>query len=118
MVIYILFKLSNCVFRKLAVYDEDTSLVIHVALDNLVVISEISKYKKLLRDKNLIFNLMTLFLLGELCSSNNKLRWKPLLLIVPLRLGLANINPLYIPGIQVSKTMSLIDFYNHKLTFA
>nr|CAI5869646.1 unnamed protein product [Callosobruchus analis] len=74
------------VLKKLVVYDEWSRLAIHVALDNTIVISEIR----------------------ELCLQQTKLdgtnlsrsEWKPLLLIVPLRLGLTDINPIYISGLQ------------------
>ncbi|CAG9862759.1 unnamed protein product [Phyllotreta striolata] len=74
------------VLKKLVKYDEWSKLTIHVALDNTVVVSDII----------------------ELCLTKNKLDganltktdWKPLLLIVPLRLGLTEINPIYISGIQ------------------
>ena len=32
----------------------------------------------------------------------DKLAWRPLLLIVPLRLGLSSINEIYIPSLKVS----------------
>lgn len=59
-------------------------------------------------------NEMTLFL-GELCLSETKIdgtnitktEWKPLLLIVPLRLGLTDINPIYISGVQVRFILTL-----------
>lgn len=37
---------------------------------------------------------------GRLCL-NKANEWKPLLLIVPLRLGLTEINPIYVNGIKV-----------------
>ncbi|KAJ8964780.1 hypothetical protein NQ317_010015 [Molorchus minor] len=74
------------VLKKLVTYDEWSRLAIHVALDNTIIISDIKK----------------------LCSSQSKLDgtnlqrsdWKPLLLIVPLRLGLTEINPIYVNGLQ------------------
>lgn len=71
------------VLKKLVKYDDGNSLVIHVALDNLVVISEIR----------------------DLCSYKSstdltKSEWKPLLLIVPLRLGLSEINSIYVEGLK------------------
>lgn len=36
----------------------------------------------------------------NLCTDPGDQSWKPLLLIVPLRLGLADINPIYIDGIK------------------
>lgn len=46
---------------------------------------------------------------GDLCLTETKIadtnmtktEWKPLLLIVPLRLGLTDINPIYMTGVQV-----------------
>ncbi|CAH1102607.1 unnamed protein product [Psylliodes chrysocephalus] len=74
------------VLKKLVKYDDWSRLTIHVALDNTVIVSDIR----------------------ELCLTKNKLDgahltnsdWKPLLLIVPLRLGLTEINPIYISGLQ------------------
>ena len=71
------------VLKKLIVYDEWSSVAIHVALDNTVVINEI-------KSQCLIENSI------NLCRNE----WKPLLLIVPLRLGLSEINPIYIAGLQ------------------
>ncbi|KAK9743572.1 Peptidase family C54 [Popillia japonica] len=71
------------VLKKLAKYDEWSSLAIHVALDNLVIISEI---RDLCLPKQGNPHLLNL--------------WTPLLLIVPLRLGLTEINPIYLNGIQ------------------
>lgn len=36
------------------------------------------------------------------CSDNLLEEWRPLLIIIPLRLGLTTINPCYLPAIQVS----------------
>ncbi|KAF5305695.1 hypothetical protein FQA39_LY09184 [Lamprigera yunnana] len=76
------------VLKKLIVYDEWSSVTIHVALDNTVIINEI-KQQCLFRE-----------------TSKNFLRseWKPLLLVVPLRLGLSEINPIYIAGLQTCFT--------------
>ncbi|KRT81154.1 Peptidase, partial [Oryctes borbonicus] len=71
------------VLKKLAKYDEWNSLVIHVALDNLVIINEIRDLCIPSQGNSDLLNL-----------------WKPLLLIVPLRLGLTEINPIYLNGIQ------------------
>lgn len=70
------------VLKKLVKFDDWTGLTIHVALDNAVIISDIQK----------------------LCYVENKNKvnrdWTPLLLIVPLRLGLNEINPIYINGLR------------------
>lgn len=41
-----------------------------------------------------------LFFPVKLCEKNDL--WKPLLLIIPLRLGLSEINPIYIKGLKKS----------------
>ncbi|XP_063702807.1 cysteine protease ATG4A isoform X2 [Culicoides brevitarsis] len=65
------------VLKKLVKYDDWGSIDIHVALDNVVVTEEIL----------------------ELCEVEKQI-WKPVLLIIPLRLGLTDINPIYIPGLK------------------
>lgn len=67
------------VLKKLVVYDDWCSLVIHVALDNTIATDDI--YSICLED-------------GKVSS------WKPLLLIIPLRLGLNEINPIYISALK------------------
>ena len=40
-------------------------------------------------------------------------QWKPLLLVIPLRLGLSEINPIYVNGLKVSIKMihfKVVDF--------
>ncbi|CAH0726535.1 unnamed protein product, partial [Brenthis ino] len=80
------------VLKKLVVYDKWSSLVIHVALDNTVVKEDILQRCNVKNDR------------GD--SSNNpdngiEADWMPLLLIVPLRLGLSEINPIYIDGLKI-----------------
>ncbi|KAF5297750.1 hypothetical protein FQR65_LT09924 [Abscondita terminalis] len=76
------------VLKKLIIYDEWSSVAIHVALDNTVIINEIKK----------------LCLPQENSTNLIKNEWKPLLLVVPLRLGLNEINPIYITGLQTCFT--------------
>ncbi|KAK5646792.1 hypothetical protein RI129_005256 [Pyrocoelia pectoralis] len=71
------------VLKKLIVYDEWSSVVIHVALDNTIVINEIKQQCVIPDSVNIV-----------------QKEWKPLLLVVPLRLGLSEINPIYITGLQ------------------
>uniref|UniRef100_A0A7N5ZVX5 Cysteine protease n=1 Tax=Anabas testudineus TaxID=64144 RepID=A0A7N5ZVX5_ANATE len=63
------------VLKKLAVFDTWSRLVVHVAMDNTVVIEEISE-----------------------CSCTPL--WKPLVLLIPLRLGLSDINEAYIETLK------------------
>ncbi|XP_039763761.1 cysteine protease ATG4B [Pararge aegeria] len=79
------------VLKKLVVYDKWSSLVIHVALDNTVVKEDILKQCIVNNDR------------GDTSDCPDKLvvpDWMPLLLIVPLRLGLSEINPVYLDGIK------------------
>ena len=55
------------------------ALRVHVALDNTLIVDEIREECKQTDDE-----------------------WKPLLLFVPLRLGLSEINPLYFSDLKVS----------------
>ncbi|XP_066255095.1 cysteine protease ATG4B [Euwallacea similis] len=72
------------VLKKLAKFDEGNPIAIHVALDNVVIISEI---------KELCLN-------PSPTDFSNKTAWKPLLLIVPLRLGLSEMNSIYVDGFK------------------
>ncbi|KAF2903691.1 hypothetical protein ILUMI_02486 [Ignelater luminosus] len=73
------------VLKKLIIYDDWSCVTIHVALDNTLIVNEIKKQ-----------------CLSEEINSTNLLNidWKPLLLVVPLRLGLSEINPIYTRGLQ------------------
>ncbi|XP_073987538.1 cysteine protease ATG4B-like [Rhodnius prolixus] len=70
------------VLKKLAIYDEWSGLAVHVALDNLIVVNEVRR----------------------LCRVTARYvparTWKALLLIVPLRLGINEINSVYIKGLK------------------
>eukprot|EP00075_Anas_platyrhynchos_P015370 XP_027304623.1 cysteine protease ATG4A-like isoform X2 [Anas platyrhynchos] len=89
---------------KLALFDEWNSLAVYVSMDNTVAIEDIKKMcwsppqsssashssahlhrSALGRSKKA----------GGLCTG-----WKPLLLIIPLRLGINHINPVYIDAFK------------------
>ncbi|XP_065207751.1 cysteine protease ATG4B [Planococcus citri] len=80
------------VLKKLAAYDQWNSIVLHVALDNVLVTNEV---KRLCRQTSR--NDVDLF--SESTSDKSKIKsnspWKPLVLIIPLRLGITDINPIY-----------------------
>ncbi|VVC26697.1 Hypothetical protein CINCED_3A005857 [Cinara cedri] len=80
------------VLKKLATMDELNSLVFHVALDNTLVINEVN----------------TLCTLIEQTPKPNcsKKKWKPLVLVIPLRLGISAINPAYVQGVKMCFTFS------------
>ncbi|XP_055545446.1 cysteine protease ATG4B [Wyeomyia smithii] len=67
------------VLKKLVKFDDWCNLAIHVALDNTLATEEVL----------------------ELCVDKSDGEcWKPLLLIIPLRLGLSEVNPIYIEGLK------------------
>ncbi|XP_063232810.1 cysteine protease ATG4B [Bacillus rossius redtenbacheri] len=85
------------VLKKLSVYDEWSSLVIHVALDNCVVMNEV---KQLCKSQRLPLDPAYLQCTGQSLDSLQPGVWRPLLLVVPLRLGLSEINPIYMQGLK------------------
>ncbi|KAK3853654.1 hypothetical protein Pcinc_039814 [Petrolisthes cinctipes] len=66
------------VMRKLTPFDEWNNFSVCVAMDNIIIIDEIRCS----------------------CQGEGDRTWRPLLLFVPLRLGLAEINPVYVPGLK------------------
>ncbi|CAG2179040.1 unnamed protein product, partial [Oppiella nova] len=83
------------IIRKLSAYDKCNDIVIHVAMDNMVVIDEIKNSCK--PQEN-----------GTDDSdneANDKKSWKPLVLFIPLRLGLSEINPIYFKSLKTTFAM-------------
>ncbi|XP_025022363.1 cysteine protease ATG4A isoform X3 [Python bivittatus] len=92
------------VLKKLALFDEWNSLAVYVSMDNTVVIEDIKKMCRVppqgcprshcssLSYRSSVTPAKTP---GDLCCS-----WKPLLLIVPLRLGINHINPVYVDAFK------------------
>uniref|UniRef100_A0A8C1NGH6 Cysteine protease n=1 Tax=Cyprinus carpio TaxID=7962 RepID=A0A8C1NGH6_CYPCA len=72
------------VLKKLALFDDWNTLAVYVSMDNTVVIEDIS----------------------QSCSetphlqSQRPLDWRPLLLVIPLRMGINSINPVYIQAFK------------------
>ena len=60
-------------------YDLSNDLAVHVALDNTIVIDDAK----------------------EAAANPDTKLWRPLLLVVPLRLGLTDINPIYFADLKV-----------------
>ncbi|KAL7979975.1 hypothetical protein Chor_004444 [Crotalus horridus] len=89
---------------KLALFDEWNSLAVYVSMDNTVVIEDIKKmcgvppqgcprsHSSSLSYRSSVNPAKTS---GAPCCS-----WKPLLLIVPLRLGINHINPVYVDAFK------------------
>uniref|UniRef100_A0A8C1C1N5 Cysteine protease n=1 Tax=Cyprinus carpio carpio TaxID=630221 RepID=A0A8C1C1N5_CYPCA len=81
------------VLKKLAIFDSWSRLAVHVAMDNTVVIEEISEGACAASEEPLEMN-------GDLegacaLAEEETALWKPLVLLIPLRLGLSDINEAY-----------------------
>ncbi|NP_001019605.1 cysteine protease ATG4A [Danio rerio] len=73
------------VLKKLALFDDWNSLSVYVSMDNTVVIEDIKK----------------LCVRADLqLQSQQPLDWRPLLLVIPLRMGINSINPVYIQALK------------------
>ncbi|XP_044597052.1 cysteine protease ATG4B isoform X2 [Cotesia glomerata] len=83
------------VLKKLVVYDEWSSITIHVALDNTLIVNDVLRQCRVEGGTTAVE-----------VDGDEPLRapsqWKPLLLLIPLRLGLSDINPVYINGLKTS----------------
>ncbi|XP_060064058.1 cysteine protease ATG4B-like [Ylistrum balloti] len=98
------------VLKKLAVYDDWSNLVIHVAMDNTVIENDIRGLCLDGKDKDSCDIIGCQNVKGAEGGSshfdkNHKLKgkpghWKPLLLVIPLRLGLTDINSVYIDSLK------------------
>uniref|UniRef100_A0A8C2D8Z7 Cysteine protease n=1 Tax=Cyprinus carpio TaxID=7962 RepID=A0A8C2D8Z7_CYPCA len=74
------------VLKKLAIFDSWSRLAVHVAMDNTVVIEEISDCCPT--------KIASVYRACALPEEETAL-WKPLVLLIPLRLGLSDINEAY-----------------------
>ncbi|XP_055338923.1 cysteine protease ATG4B-like [Paramacrobiotus metropolitanus] len=70
------------VLKKLSFYDEISKLAIHIAMDNLLIVEEVQ----------------------QACKNSSGF-WTPLLLFIPLRLGLTEMNPAYIRALKCCLSM-------------
>ncbi|KFD72515.1 hypothetical protein M514_15351 [Trichuris suis] len=99
------------VIKKLVVHDEWTSLAVHVAMDNIIFLDDVMRtcrssafQHSATVDGHLNANKMGNSEPTE--SENDSLKnpkaafeWRPLLLLLPLRLGLTQLNPCYVPAL-------------------
>ncbi|XP_019398550.1 PREDICTED: cysteine protease ATG4B isoform X3 [Crocodylus porosus] len=99
------------VLKKLATFDTWSSLAVHIAMDNTVVMEEIRRLCKSnwmcagasafpTLDSDLLYNGYP-----EEAEVTDRL-WKPLVLLIPLRLGLTDINEAYIETLKHCFMMS------------
>ncbi|MGH0147705.1 UNVERIFIED_CONTAM: hypothetical protein FKN15_035348 [Acipenser sinensis] len=96
-------------YRKLALFDEWNSLAVYVSMDNTVVIEDIKTLCKLQPMKGQLKPSSSGqvepqamgSMLGQLSpQAQGTPGWKPLLLIIPLRMGINHINPVYIEALK------------------
>ncbi|XP_056302339.1 cysteine protease ATG4A [Danio aesculapii] len=76
------------VLKKLALFDDWNSLSVYVSMDNTVVIEDIKKLCARADGADLQL------------QSQRPLDWRPLLLVIPLRMGINSINPVYIQALK------------------
>uniref|UniRef100_A0A8C8CSN6 Cysteine protease n=1 Tax=Oncorhynchus tshawytscha TaxID=74940 RepID=A0A8C8CSN6_ONCTS len=77
------------VLKKLALFDDWNSLAVYVSMDNTVVIEDISTQCR------------SGFGTTTTCPhSQSHSDWRPLLLVIPLRMGINHINPVYIQALK------------------
>ncbi|XP_055037157.2 cysteine protease ATG4A isoform X1 [Misgurnus anguillicaudatus] len=100
------------VLKKLALFDDWNSLAVYVSMDNTVVIEDIKKqchqprYES--RSRAGACSQGEVSMSGQSCSEGQgraiqpkrPLDWRPLLLLIPLRMGINNINPVYIQALK------------------
>ncbi|XP_016306919.1 cysteine protease ATG4A-like [Sinocyclocheilus anshuiensis] len=102
------------VLKKLALFDDWNTLAVYVSMDNTVVIEDIKKQCKQpgreSRSRAGPCGRGEVPASGQSCSeaqgktlnlqSQRPLAWRPLLLVIPLRMGLNSINPVYIQAFK------------------
>ncbi|KAG8448234.1 hypothetical protein GDO86_015363 [Hymenochirus boettgeri] len=96
------------VLKKLAVFDERNSLAVYVSMDNTVVIEDIKTMCKYQPHSSSMAQSDFHQSAWSRCTdtSGQSSGWRPLLLIVPLRLGINHINPVYIDAFKGCFKMS------------
>uniref|UniRef100_A0A4W4ECZ0 Cysteine protease n=1 Tax=Electrophorus electricus TaxID=8005 RepID=A0A4W4ECZ0_ELEEL len=92
------------VLKKLAVFDTWSRLAVHVAMDNTVVIEEIKRLCMPWLDfeRGACASQEVNGCLEGACAlvEEDPVLWKPLVLLIPLRLGLSDINEAYIETLK------------------
>ncbi|XP_077987339.1 cysteine protease ATG4B-like isoform X2 [Glandiceps talaboti] len=91
------------VLRKLSLFDDWSSIAIHIAMDNTIVAEDIRKLCRHIKGKSKESsgqkNRPVAAAMGASNGDSQEI-WKPLVLFIPLRLGLSEINPLYISTLK------------------
>lgn len=100
------------IFRRIASNEFDKQLNVHVAMDNTLILDDIRKMRiEMKKYKTKFFssqfegklsqNTMTVETIQRKPNENAKKSWKPLVIIIPLRLGLNDVNVEYIDQLKV-----------------
>jgi len=87
------------VLRKLCKLDPSDDIVVHVAMDNTLVITEVKQ--ACIKNRTVETGEST----SEDKVKSEESYWQPLLLFISLRLGLSEINPVYIPSLKTCFTL-------------
>jgi hypothetical protein len=101
--------------RRIAANEFDKQVNVHVAMDNTLVLKEIREFIDYM--SLIMFHVIRTFVfnIGQLCQIKSNIRsgsnkstdvstkWKPLVIIIPLRLGLSDVNTEYIDQLKVDK---------------
>ncbi|CAB3410574.1 unnamed protein product [Caenorhabditis bovis] len=91
------------VLKKLTIFDEWSNIAVHVALDNILVRDDAVTMATTYPPEDAVKLIMEN---GKVDKTLNKERngsssdWRPLLIMIPLRLGLTSINECYLSAIQ------------------
>uniref|UniRef100_A0AAY4E278 Cysteine protease n=1 Tax=Denticeps clupeoides TaxID=299321 RepID=A0AAY4E278_9TELE len=89
------------VLKKLAVFDSWSRMAVHVAMDNTVVIEEIRRLINAVNVNAAAPREMNGCLEGACAMAEEETAlWRPLVLLIPLRLGLTDINEAYIETLK------------------
>ncbi|PIC54788.1 hypothetical protein B9Z55_003895 [Caenorhabditis nigoni] len=91
------------VIKKLTIFDDWSNIAVHVALDNILVKQDALTMATTYPSDDAVKLIMENGLVEKHCTSSipaNGTEWRPLLLMIPLRLGLTSINDCYLPAIQ------------------
>ncbi|CAJ0574368.1 unnamed protein product, partial [Mesorhabditis spiculigera] len=99
------------VLKKLCVFDQWSGLAVHVALDNILIRDDVrtiattnppkDAVKLIVEDGRLGDHFLNRSWSAEFEETlNQDMTWRPLLLVIPLRLGLTGINRCYLPAIK------------------
>nr|XP_046910240.1 cysteine protease ATG4B-like [Dermatophagoides farinae] len=92
------------VLRKLSMFDKMNDIFIYVAMDNIVFLDDIRKSCKISQNDDYDDDDDDETKCQEQQKMKTLKKWKPLILFIPLRLGLSEINPIYFRALKTTFT--------------